>query len=147
MKTMRTLLYASLLLLMFQTSAFAQAGNFTEAFKEHFNQTVQQVEKAETSDEKRTILNSSFNKMTNAIDRIESVGNFSEEERSALAAYKSTITEKSDQLNGFNGFVAISDEDLDDFSDYSQQAMEQADRTVTIGLTTALLIILILLLL
>lgn len=144
---MKTFIYASLLLLMFQTSAFAQAGNISETFKEHFNQTVEKVGETESADEKRVILNRSFNKMVTAIERIESTGNISEEERSALAAYKSNITEKSDQLNGLNGFDKIADEDLDDFSDYSQQDMEQANRTLTIGLTTALLIIIILLLL
>lgn len=146
MKSIKTFIYATFLLLMFQTSAFAQSGNLSETFKENFNQTVERVGEAESADEKRVILNNSFNKMVKVIDRIESTGDISEENRSALAAYKSNITEKSDQLNGLNGFDDIADEDLDDFSDYSQQDMEQANRSITIGVTTALLIILILLL-
>jgi hypothetical protein len=43
--------------------------------------------------------------------------------------------------------MKLADEDLDDFTDYSQQDMEQASRNITISLTTALLIIIILLLL
>lgn len=148
MKTLKTFVYAFVLLLIMQVSAFAQAGNVSETFKKHFNQTVQQVEEAESADEKRVILNNSFNKMIKAIDRIESAGNLSDEEKASLAALKSDITQKSDQLNGSNGFDAVSDVDLDDFSDYSQQEMEQAaNRTLTIGLGTALLVVLILLLL
>lgn len=147
MKTLKTFIYAFVLLLMMQVSAYAQAGNISETLKKHFNQTVLQVEEAESVDEKRVILNRSFDKMIKAIGRIESAGNFTEEESASLAAYKSNITLKSDQLNGLNGFDEVLDEDLDDFSDYSQQDMEQANRTITIGLTTALLVVLILLLL
>lgn len=147
MKTLKTFIYVFVLLLMMQVSAFAQAGNISETFKKHFNETVLQVEETESADEKRVILNRSFNKMIKAIDRIESAGSFSDEEKSLLAAYKNNIALKSDQLNGLNGFDGISDKDLDDFSDYSQQDMEQANRTITIGVTTALLVVLILLLL
>lgn len=147
MKTLKTFIYAFVLLLMMQVSAYAQAGNISETFKKHFNQTALKVEEAESADEKRVILNNSFNKMVKAIDRIESAGNFSDEESASLAAYKNNITLKSDQLNGLNGFDGIADKDLDDFSDYSQQDMEQANRTITVGLTTVLLVVLILLLL
>lgn len=147
MKTLKTCIYAFGLLLMMQISAYAQAGNISETFKKHFNQTILQMDEAESADEKRVILNHSFDKMIKAIDRIESVGSFSDDESSLLAAYKNNITLKSDQLNGLNGFNGISDNNLDDFADYSQQDIEQASRTVTIGLTTVLLVILILLLL
>jgi len=124
----------------------AQSVDITETFKNHFNETVQQVHQAENADEKREILDESFSKMIRAIDRIESRANLSEEESEMLSSYKNDISEKQNELNGLDGFDEIQDEDLDDFSNFSQDFMEQADRTVTIGVTTALLILIILLL-
>jgi len=124
----------------------AQSVDITETFKNHFNETVQQVHQAENADEKREILDESFSKMIHAIDRIESRANLSEEESEMLSSYKNDISEKQNELNGLDGFDEIQDEDLDDFSNFSQDFMEQADRTVTIGVTTALLILIILLL-
>ncbi len=86
------------------------------------------------------------NKMIKALDRIESLATLSEEESAELASYKLGLTDKLNELNGLDGFDEIVDEDLDDFSNYSQDFIEQANRTITIGVTTALLILIILLL-
>lgn len=136
-------------LLIFSTQSFvtAQSMGFTETFKEHFNTTVQQVKSADDADEKRSILNESFTRMLHAVEQIEEKANLNDSERNMLLAYKSEIESRQNELNGIDGYDEVVDEDLDDFSDYSQQAMEQASRTITISLTTALLIIIILLLL
>lgn len=134
------------MLFALQSMAVAQSVDITETFKNHFNKTVQQVHQTEDADEKRVILDESFSKMIHAIDRIESRANLSEEESEMLSSYKNDISEKQNELNGLDGFDEIQDEDLDDFSNFSQDFMEQADRTVTIGVTTALLILIILLL-
>lgn len=147
MKTLYTFLASILLLCAFQTAAFAQSTNITETFKKHFNETVQEVHATEKADEKRAVLNESFNKMIAAIDRIESVASLTEEESANLNSYKLGLTEKVNELNGLDGFDEIMDEDLDDFSNFSQDFIEQANRTITIGVTTALLILIILLLL
>ena len=136
-------------LLIFSTQSFvsAQSTGLTETFKEHFNTTVQQVKSADDADEKRSILNESFTRMLHAVEQIEEKANLNDSERNMLLAYKSEIESRQNELNGIDGYDEVVDEDLDDFSDYSQQAMEQASRTITISLTTALLIIIILLLL
>jgi len=136
-----------ILLFAVQSIALAQTTSITETFKKHFNETVQQVHQSEDADEKRSILNGSFSKMIHAIDRIESRANLSEDEIAQLQTYKLGIEEKQNELNGLDGFDDVQDEDLDDFSNFSQDFMEQADRTVTIGVTTVLLILIILLLL
>jgi hypothetical protein len=64
-----------------------------------------------------------------------------------LRSLENGISEKMNELNGSNGFNKVMDKDLDDFTDYSQDFMEQAADTVTIGVTTAILILIILLLL
>ncbi len=127
--------------------ADAQPTNVTETFKKHFNHTVQQVHRAECPDEKRMILNESFSKMIEAIDLIESRANLSGDERAMLSSFKNDLSEKQSELNGLDGFEQVEDADLDEFSSFSQDYMEQANRTLTLSVTTALLIIIILLLL
>lgn len=146
MRTLYTILASVVLVCAIQTVSFAQSANVTETFKKHFNETVQEVHDTDDADEKRAILDESFNKMLSAIDRIESMASLSEDEIAGLNSFKHGITEKLSELNGLDGFDEINDEDLDDFSNFSQDFVEQADRTVTIGVTTALLILIILLL-
>jgi chromosome condensin MukBEF ATPase and DNA-binding subunit MukB len=147
MKTLRLTIASLFLVFAIQSIAVAQSTNITETFKKHFNETVQQVHQADDADEKRLILNESFSKMLIAIDRIESRVNLSEDEIVQLQSFKHGIEEKQNELNGLDGFDEVLDEDLDDFSNFSQDFMEQANRTITIGATTLLLIIIILLLL
>lgn len=147
MRTLHLITVSVFLVFAFQTASVAQSINLTETFKKSFNETVQKVHETENAAEKRTLLNESFNKMTAVIERIEAKVNLSQKEIAQLAAYKSEIQDKKSELNGTDGFDKVLDKDLNNFSDYSQQHIEQADRTVTIGLTAALLIIIILILL
>lgn len=147
MKKIQLFITTIILLFAIQTVAIAQSSNITETFKKHFNETVQQVHDTENADEKRSILNNSYNKMLTALERIESKAILSEDELGQLRSFKNEIEGMQNELNGLDGFTEIQDEELIDFSEYSQQYFEQANRTVTIGVTTALLIIIILLLL
>ena len=133
-------------LLAFQTVAIAQS-SVTEIFKNHFNETVQNIHQTEHADEQRAVLNTSFSKMITAVDRLESMAQISEAESAQLVSFRNGIEEKQNELNGLDGFNEIQDEDLVDFSEYSQQYFEQANRTVTISVSTALLIIILILLL
>ena len=148
MKTLYTIFASVLLVCAIQTESFSQSVNITESFKMHLNETVQAVHETDNADEKRAILNESFNKMITAIDRIESMTSLTGNESALLASFKFDLTEKLNELNGLDGFDQIVDSELNDFSNYSQDMIEQAiNRTITIGLGTALLIIIILLLL
>jgi hypothetical protein len=147
MKTVQRLLGAALLLLALQTTAQAQSADVSEIFKQHFNQTAQAVKSTSDPVEQRALLNDSFSKMLETIDYISSNSNLTPDEEAQLASLKNTISEKKDELNGQNGFDEIADEDLVDYTDYSQQSMEQANRNITLSLTAALLIILIIILL
>ncbi|MCH8558551.1 MAG: hypothetical protein LAT84_12045 [Balneolia bacterium] len=146
--TKSTILTALLTLIMmgisFQT---ASAQSLNEVLKQHMNETVQQVKATDDADEKRSILNASYENMLETASLIEKRVTLNEDEAAQIALLKSEINDRANQLNGLDGYERISDEDLDEFSDYSQQAMEQANRTLTISLTTALLIVIILLLL
>lgn len=147
MNLLKTVCAVIFLFLGLHTAVTAQTNDLSEIFKKHMNETVQQVKSTDNADEKRAILNTSYNKMLRAVEKVESGSQRTEDELAQLDAFKQKIVEKSSQLNGIDGFNEISDEDLDDFSDYSQQDIEQADRTVTISLTTVLLVVIILLLL
>ncbi len=147
MRIIRTFIYSILLVFAMQSVAVAQSVSLTETFKKSFNETLEEVQNTERADEKRTILNEKFSKMITVIDRIESKANLSEDESNQLSSYKAGLLEKQNELNGLDGFDEILDEDLDDFSEYSQQFFEQANRTITIGVGTAILIAILLLVL
>ncbi len=146
MKTLLTALTAILLVFTFQSVSHAQS-NVSDTFKKHFNETVLEVKKVTSPNEKRDLLNDSFGKMINTIDRIESQAKLDASNSKSLDSFKSGLNEKISELNGLDGFDKVGDEELDEFSDYSQDYIEQANRTITIGVTTALLVLIILLLL
>jgi hypothetical protein len=139
-----SLLFCSFL---FVGTTHAQTNSVSETFKKHFNETVQNVKNADTPTEQRALLNDSFADMLQALNRIDESAELSKDEEKSLLAFKNEIKEKQSELNGWNGFDEIQDDELIDFSDYSQQELEQANRTLTLSLTSALLIVLILLLL
>ncbi len=147
MKALKISLSLIIFLAISQSSAVSQSTDLTETFKKHIYKTVQEVKSEENTEEKRAILNKSFNKMLTALDKIESTATLTEEELAQLHSYEEKIEEKSNQLNGHKDYEKVKGKDLDEFSDYVQQDMEQADRILTISLTTALLIVIILLLL
>ncbi len=147
MKKIHLFITTIFLVFAIQSVAIGQSVDLTETFKKSFNETVQKVQSTEDADEKRMLLNDSFSNMITVIERIESKANLSADVSAQIKTYKSDIQEKKAELNGIDGFDKVLDKNLDDFSDYSQQYFEQADRTITIGVSVALLIVLILLLL
>ncbi|GAA5520771.1 DUF4407 domain-containing protein [Aliifodinibius salicampi] len=147
MKAIKIGLSLIVFLVISQTAAVSQPLNVTKTFKKHINETVQEVKNEKNAEKKRAILDKSLNKMLTAIDKIKSKASLSAEELAMLRSYKSEIVEKSNQLDGRKNYDRIAGEDLDEFADYVQQDMEQADRVLTISLTTALLVVIILLLL
>lgn len=71
----------------------------------------------------------------------------SAEDQQGIADIQKNITSKMDELNGRKGYDQVADAQLDDFANFMQNDFEQANSTVTLSVTTALLIILILILL
>ncbi|NGP77556.1 hypothetical protein G3570_12985 [Balneolaceae bacterium YR4-1] len=147
MKIFKTFGLLILLLIGFQLSAIAQGNDATAKFKKYINNVVQKVEKAESPDQKRSILNDSFDNMIDTFDKVSGMKGVSEDNKAAIAKFRSTIVEKKNELNGNNGFAAVKNNQLNNFAHYVQQDLEQADETITISVTVLLLIIIILLLL
>lgn len=123
-----------------------KSGDAETMFKKHINKMVVSVEKAETPDAKREVLNDSFDDLISAIEKVESMKAVPETDKEGLKVFKADIQDKQSELNGINGFSPIANNNLNNFANFVQQDLEQAD-TVTIGVTTLLLIIIILLLL
>ncbi|SMO58655.1 hypothetical protein [Fodinibius sediminis] len=145
MKIYRTIVFSVVLVLATSAFSYAQSGRGSQQLKTYVNDVVQKVEEAETSDEKRAILNTSFDKMIKAFDRVSSMPGISETDKEGIAVLREDIEEKRSELNGADGYEKVPDRQLNNFAQYVQQDIEQAD-SITIGVTTLLLIIIILLL-
>lgn len=124
----------------------AQNNEAVNMFKKHINKVVEKVEKAETPEEKRDLLNTSFDKLLTSFDRVEKMKKLSESDQAALNNLRSTVTEKKNELNGMEGYRRVPDNQLNNFANFVQQDLEQADQTITISVTVLLLIIIILIL-
>ena len=118
-----------------------------DVLQKYLNDTSLKVKATTDPSQKREILNTSFEKMSKALGKIQSSPLVSKEDRAGIELFKATLQEKQDELSGLNDYERVSDEQLDAFSDYVVQDMEQADRTITISLVAALLIIIIIILL
>jgi hypothetical protein len=135
------------LVAMLSTTAFAQSVDPQERLKKHINDVVEEVHKTENPDEKRAVLNRSLGNLISTVDKVEGMDRVPEEDLNTLADLKQNLQDKKDELNGENGYAKVPANQLNNFANFVQQDLEQADTVVTLSLTTALLIVLILLLL
>lgn len=134
------------LILMFVLAIPAHADGKGE-LQRYFSNAATRVKATNDPLEKRTILNESFQSMSKALDMVKSSPWISKDEGTGIDRYKAILQEKRDELAGVNGFTRVSDAQLNMFSDYVVQDMEQADQMVTISIVTLLLIIIIIILL
>jgi len=117
-----------------------------DGIQKYFNDTACKVKAASDPVEKREILDKSLQTMSKALDRVESSGLLSQDDRAGIDLFKTTLQEKQDELAGRNGYERVDDSQLNAFSNYVVQDMEQARETVTVSLVAALLIVIILIL-
>lgn len=123
-------------------SAFADG---KEELQQYFNATAQKVKTASDPIEKRAILGHSFQTLSDAIQTVHASPLVSEHDAAVIDRFQSSLRDKQDELAGTNGFVRVSDDQLDAFADYSVQNLEQAE-VISISLVTLLLIILLVIL-
>jgi len=114
--------------------------------QKYFNDTAGKVKATADPAQKREILDKSLQTMSKALDRVESSGLVSQDDRAGIDRFKTTLQEKQDELKGINGYERVADAQLNAFSDYVVQDMEQAEKQITISLVAALLIIIIVIL-
>lgn len=118
-----------------------------ERLKQHVREVVQEVKNAPTAAKKRSILDEKLRAVITALDRAEQMSSVSSGEAADIDILRTRLEEKLDELHGRADYDAVPDDELDAFADYVQQDFEQAARTVTIGVTTGLLILILLILL
>jgi len=133
------------IIMMFVLVQAGTAGG-KDDIQKYFNDTACKVKATDDPVQKRDILNNSLQTMSQALERVESSGLISQDDRSGIDRFKTTLLEKQDEFTGSNGYERVTDAQLNAFSDYVVQDMQQADRTITISLVSALLIIIILIL-
>ncbi len=143
--------FGMLALLYFLTvipsAAKTETADVENKLKEYFHNTAQQVHNEQDSAKKREILDNSLSKFTQALDAVQETSDLGASDKKALGELKARIDSKLSELRGVDGYEKVANSQLDNFADYVQQDMEQADRYVTISVTTVLLVIIILLLL
>lgn len=127
--------------------AYAGIALGQDGLKKYFNDASVKVKATANQSQKREILNTSFEKMSKALGKVQSSPLVSNDDRAGIELIKATLQEKQDELSGLNGYERVSDEQLDAFADYVVQDMEQADQQITISLVALLLIIIIVILL
>ncbi len=134
------------LFLMMCVLAYAGVAVGQDKVQNYFNDAACKVKATSDPSQKREILNNTFQNMSKALDTVRSSPLVSEADRAGLDQVKASLQEKQDELVGTNGFTRVSDDQLNSFSDYVVQDMEQADKKITISLVAALLIVIIIIL-
>ena len=119
----------------------------TKDLKTYFSETATKVKAEPDPEQKREILDNSLQRMSMALNKLEVSGLVSKEDLAGLDGFRNAVQEKRDELAGANGFDPVPNAQLNSFADYVVQDMQQAERTVTISLLTALLILIIVILL
>ena len=126
--------------------AFAGIAYGQENLQGYFSDVASKVKATSNPSQKREILNSSFEKLSKALNEVQGSPLISKNDKIAIDRLKVIIKENQDELAGLNGYERVPDSQLNSFADYVVQNMEQAEQTVTISLVALLLIIIIVIL-
>ncbi len=116
-----------------------------DELQKYFNSTATKVKATNNPIEKRAILKNSFQTMSQALESVQGSSLISKNDKVAIDHFQSSLQEKQNELAGDNGYVQVSDDQLNAFADYTVQDIEQAE-VITISLVTLLLIILLIVL-
>ncbi|MGA9118687.1 MAG: hypothetical protein WB699_04925 [Bacteroidota bacterium] len=143
---MTTRMVCGCIVMMFVLALPAYAGG-TEQFQRYFSDAANKVKATEDPAQKREILNESFQTMLRALDMVETSPMLSKADAVSIHRFRATLQEKQDELVGANGFTRVPDAQLNAFSNYVVQDMEQADQTITISVLTLIVIALVILVL
>jgi hypothetical protein len=117
-----------------------------DGLQKYFNDAATKVKATNDPSEKRAILNESFQTMAKALNIVQNSPLISKNDRVGLERFRAALQEKQDELAGNNGYVRVADGQLNNFSNYVVQDMEQADQVITISVVTLILIIILIVL-
>jgi hypothetical protein len=121
-------------------------GGTKDDIQNYFNAAASKVKATDDVMQKRDILNNSLHTMSKALDQVENSGLISQDDLAGVDKFRAALLEKQYELSGSNGYERVPDAQLNAFSDFVVQDMEQAEKTVTISLVTILLIVIVILL-
>ena len=133
-------------LLLAAPAAHAGGIDLTDRLEDRLREGVAEAHAAETPAAKRLALSNAFRSMSDALERAEGARGLSDAEAATLAELQRKITERHNRLNGLNGFAPVPSTDLDRFATDVQSNLLDS-QTITIGLGTALLVVIIIILL
>ena len=139
---MTTRIAVGSIVMMFVLALPGIAGGKGELQK-YFSDVASNVKATDDPAEKRAILSQSFQTMSKALGLVRNSPSISKDEAVGIDCFKAALQEKQDELAGINGFVRVPDAQLNAFSNYVVQDMEQASPVITISVVTLLLIILL----
>jgi len=139
---MKTKIVFGVLIMMFVLVQVGTAGG-KNAIQTYFNDTACKVKATADPEQKREIMEKSLQTMSKALEKAETMGLISQDDRAGIDLLKTSLQEKQDELAGTNGFQRVADDQLNAYSNYVVQDMEQATQTITISLVALLLIIII----
>ena len=122
----------------------ANAGGKGEIQK-YFSNVASKVKAADNATQKREILNESFQSMSKALDIVENSGLISQNDRVGINLFRTRLQDKQDELLGNNGYERVTDAQLNSFSNYVVQDMEQAE-LVSLALLVLIIVVIVLLL-
>lgn len=122
---------------------FPANANEKNDIQKYFNDAAQNVRITEDASEKRSIINTSLQNMTEALDMVQQYSSLSKNDVAGIERLKTSLREKQDELIGTNGFERVADSQLNAFAGYIVQDMEQADQMISISLVTLLLILIL----
>ncbi len=117
-----------------------------DGLQKYFNDAATKVKATNSASEKRAILNESFQTMAKALNMVQNSPLISKDDHAGVERFKTALQEKQDELAGNNGYARVEDGQLNDFSNYVVQDMEQADQVITISVVTLLLIVILIVL-
>jgi hypothetical protein len=143
--TMKTIIAFLSILMVFAFTLPANAGG-KDKIKNYFSNVASKVNSTELASEKREILNESFQNMFNVIEKVQNSGLINNEDQAGIDHFKAALQEKQDELNGTNGYERVSDIQLNAFSNYVVQDMEQASITISLLALVVIVILLVILL-
>jgi len=126
--------------------ARVSSDNIEDQLKNYMNEITLKVKGTEDPIQKRVLLDETLLDILKAVKTVKALPTTTEREQKLLGKFEESVQAKYDELNGLNDFERVADEDLDSFTDYVLQDLEQARNYVTMGLGVFILLIILIIL-
>jgi hypothetical protein len=123
--------------------AYSVHADTKSQLQKYFNDAATKVKATNDPLQKRSILTGSLQTMSTALTTVQNSPFVSKDDGIGIGRMQASLQEKQDELAGRNGYVRVSDDQLNGFSDYTVQSMEQAEQMITVSVVTLLLVLIL----